>query len=142
MARRGRIKYAPSLLGNVEISKDRSQIFIGGDRKGLRSLARLLNWLATFDQEKVPGMPDGERYHTHLYPKNQTGSYGSLTQFSQKTEVCRLDAKGTSELPEKYRALVKRSAKAVSNDQGRRTARRAARSMGSKRNRAKKQLSQ
>jgi hypothetical protein len=52
-------------------------------------------------------MPDGERYHVHLYAKAPGESFNALTAFSRETEVCRLDAKGTGDLPKKYRSLVK-----------------------------------
>jgi hypothetical protein len=81
---------------NLEISKSRFCIFIGGDPKGLRSLAKLLVFLANVKQELHPNMPDGEREHVHL----QVGQH--LTQFSVATEICRLDAKGTGESPEQY----------------------------------------
>ncbi len=136
MAAFRRPQYPPRILGNVEISRDRKRIFIGGDRKGLRSLAKVLIWLAGLDQEKVPGMPDGECYHVHLHAKDPVGSFGSLTQFSYETELCRLDAKGTGELRENYRALVQRAASAARDAQKRRTDKRAARSSASKRGKA------
>src|SRR4051812_44161132 len=86
--------------GSLEISKTRSGVFIGGDPEGLRSLARLLVWLADVDQESHPSMPDGEREHVHLYSDPM---YKHLTPFSVTTELCRLDAKGTGEFPTKYR---------------------------------------
>jgi hypothetical protein len=86
--------------GSLEISKTESGVFIGGDPEGLRSLARLLVWLADVDQESHPSMPDGEREHVHLYCNPP---YKHLTSFSVTTELCRLDAKGTGEFPKKYR---------------------------------------
>jgi hypothetical protein len=83
----------------LEISKNRSGVFIGGDPQGLRSLAKILVWLADVDQETHPSMPDGEREHTHLACGP---AYSQLSQFSVTTELCRLDAKGTGEFPEKY----------------------------------------
>jgi hypothetical protein len=88
------------IIGTLEISKNRNGIFIGGDPKGLRSLAKILNWLADVDQESHPNMPDGEREHTQLYVEPP---YAHLSPFSITTELCRLDAKGTGELPDKYR---------------------------------------
>ena len=44
----------PSVIeGTLEISKNRAGagVFIGGDPKGLRSLAKILIWLADVDQE-------------------------------------------------------------------------------------------
>jgi hypothetical protein len=85
-----------AIKGTLEISKGRLGVFIGGDPNGLRSLAKLLMFLADVDQESHPSMPDGEREHTHLY----SGQH--LTQFSLTTEICRLDAKGTGEFPARY----------------------------------------
>jgi hypothetical protein len=84
------------IKGSLEISKGRNGVFIGGDTEGLRSLAKLLTWLADVDQEQHPTMPDGEREHTHL---DRTLH---LTQFSATTELCRLDAKGTGDFPDRY----------------------------------------
>jgi len=92
-------KPSPSIEGELEISHGENGIFIGGTPKGLKSLAKVLNWIAEFDQEIV-NMPDGERTHIHLHVKND--DYGSLSEFSEETEVCRLDAKGTEELPSYY----------------------------------------
>jgi hypothetical protein len=93
-AKRG---FPPKIKGNLEISKRRNGIFIGGDPKGLRSLAELLLWLANIDQESDPNVPDGEREHTHLYCGSQ------LTSHSVETEICRLDAKGTGDFPKYYK---------------------------------------
>jgi hypothetical protein len=87
------------IKGNLEISKSRRGIFIGGDPDGLRSLAKMLVWLADVDQELHPNMPDGEREHLPLYPDPP---YNQLTTFSAPTELCRLDAKGTGEFPDYY----------------------------------------
>jgi hypothetical protein len=96
-------KIPPRIKGNLEISKSRCGVFIGGDPQGLRSLAKLLNWLADVDQESHPTMPDGEREHIPLYPN---APYEQLTRYSVATELCRLDAKGTGEFPKKYRRKV------------------------------------
>ncbi len=72
----------PSVItGALEISKRREGIFIGGDPRGLRSLAKLLLWLANLDQEKHSSMPDGEREHVPLYAVDPTLPYNSLTPF-------------------------------------------------------------
>jgi hypothetical protein len=98
-------KSCPSKIkGNLEISKSRAGIFIGGDPQGLRSLAKLLAWLADIDQASYPTMPDGERVHVHLHCD---APYAQLTQFSVPTELCRLDAKGTVEFPDRYRKKKK-----------------------------------
>jgi hypothetical protein len=94
----------PPVEGNLEISKCRAGIFIGGDPDALRSLARLLVWLADVDQESLSQQPDGERVHVHLHARDAEG-FSSLTPFSSETELCRLDAKGTGEFPEKYREV-------------------------------------
>jgi hypothetical protein len=96
------------IRGILEISKNRDGVFIGGNPDGLRSLARILNWLAEIDQESHPTMPDGEREHTHLY----RGTH--LSEFSVLTELCRLDAKGTGDLPEIYKKLKKRTRRRIS----------------------------
>jgi hypothetical protein len=101
---------SPKIEGNLEISKTRAGIFIGGDPKALRSLARLLTWLANVDQEALSRQPDGERCHVHLHARDAEG-FNSLTPFSSETEVCRLDAKGTGEFPKRYLRLEKRSTK-------------------------------
>jgi len=91
----------PKIFGNLEISKTRSGIFIGGDPRAFRSLAKLLVWLADIDQDGLSSQPDGERCHVHLHARDAVG-FNSLTSFSCETEICRLDAKGTGELPKKY----------------------------------------
>ncbi|MFO0898915.1 MAG: hypothetical protein U0836_15935 [Pirellulales bacterium] len=99
------------IQGNLEISKGRGCVLIGGDPKGLRSLARLLLWLADVDQESHPTMPYGEREHVHLYPQRTGAPHESMTRFSVVTELCRLDAKGTGEFPAKYRLAEKKKRK-------------------------------
>lgn len=94
------------IKGNLEISKSRAVVFIGGDPDGLRSLAKILNWLAEIDQDSHPTMPDGEREHTHLY--SDPARYKHLTAYSVPTELCRLDAKGTGEFPKRYRKKTRR----------------------------------
>ena len=101
---RASVPPSPGIMGTLEISRCRTGIFIGGDPDGLRSLAELLIWLANLDQESL-AMPDGERCHVHLHPKPSEGP-ASLTRFSEETELCRLDAKGTGDLPEKYDAVL------------------------------------
>jgi hypothetical protein len=99
---------SPKIKGNLEISMSEDGIFIGGDPDALRSLARLLVWLADVDQESLPGMPDGERCHVHLYARKAPGPFGdSLTPFSQNTELCRLDAKRTGDFPSRYQERKK-----------------------------------
>ncbi len=92
----------PAIEGNLEVSRAQDGLRIAGDPEGLRSLARLLMWLADVDQESHPTMPDGERCHVHLHAGEPIESFNSLTRFSEETELCRLDAQGTGEFPEKY----------------------------------------
>lgn len=89
---------SPAVTGRIEILHGEHGIFIGGDPEGLRSLAGLLIWLADVDQE-INKMPDGERTHVHLHPGPDHDSFASLTEWSEETQICRLDAKGTGELP-------------------------------------------
>lgn len=93
---------SPTIKGNIEISKRRSGVFIGGDPEGLRSLAKLLNWLADIDQECDDGIPVGERRHVHLHACDAVDSFNSLTPTSVETEIGRLDAKGTGSFPNRY----------------------------------------
>jgi len=86
----------PEIHGHLQITHDKCGVFIGGDPEGFQSLAKLLVWFARVDQDKIPFMPDGEREHTHLSP----GTH--LSKNSLKTEICRLDAKGTGIFPPKY----------------------------------------
>lgn len=90
----------PPIEGNVEITKGRKNVRVAGDPEGLRSLARLLLWIADEDQESIHSQPVGERFHLHLYPKRPEFGvgFGSLTEASVEAELCRLDAKGTGDL--------------------------------------------
>jgi hypothetical protein len=88
----------PRIEGNIEIVAEGDRIVIAGDPVGLKSLANSLLFLAGVNQEEVPNMPIGERYHTHLYPGYQ------ISENSSETEICRLDAKGTNEFPAGYKA--------------------------------------
>lgn len=106
MAKRKRNSGSPKMTGNIENSKRRNGIFIGGDPEGLRSLANLLVWLADFDQESETSWIDGFRCHVHLHANEPVKSFNRLTPFSQETEVCRLDGKGTGEFPEKYHQIA------------------------------------
>ena len=110
---------SPRITGHLEISKGQTGIFIGGDPEALRSLANLLNWLAGVDQESLDTMPDGERCHVHLEPK---GTCASLSAFSEETEICRLDAKGTGDFPTRYSVEVqKKATERASKEQRRRS---------------------
>ena len=95
----------PPVEGHVEVTKNQDGVVIAGDPEGLRSLARLLEWIANVDQESIASQPDGERYHIHLHPSRK--GYGSLTASSLETELCRLDAKGTGELRKARRGKAK-----------------------------------
>ena len=89
---------SPAVTGTAEISHGEHGVFIGGDPNGLRSLAGLLNWLADMDQE-AEEMPDGERTHVHLHAGVEADTFASLTEWSEDTVLCRLDAKGSGVLP-------------------------------------------
>jgi hypothetical protein len=78
----------PRLMGDVMIRNEDGKIIIAGDPDGLRSLGRLLAWLAEADQEHWPYLRVGDRAHVHLYPKND------LKEGSTDVELMRLDAKG------------------------------------------------
>jgi hypothetical protein len=92
------VNIPPDLTGNVEISQDKKRIVIAADPEGMKSLAKMLNWLAEVDQESIKNMPDGEREHIHLSP----GTHISYS--SDETEICRLDAKGTGDFPKRYKS--------------------------------------
>jgi hypothetical protein len=102
---------SPTIKGNLEISKSREGIYIGGDPDGLLSLSILLNWLANVDQESLTEQPNGARMHIHLHAKD-VDIFNTLTPFSEETALYRLDAKGTGEFPEKYHTLKKKKDKA------------------------------
>ena len=97
----------PRIEGSLEISKSRYGVFIGGDPAALRSFASLLAWLADVDQSTLASQPEGERCHVHLHA-NGPEAFNSLTRFSVETEVCRLDAKGSGEFPDRYHRAGKR----------------------------------
>ncbi len=83
----------PVIDGNIQASLWKKRIVIAGDSAGLRSLAKLLCWLADLDQEPIPRLPEGERAHIHLYAGSQ------ISADSSELELCRLDAKGTGAFP-------------------------------------------
>jgi len=87
----------PEVSGHLEITRGKHGVFIGGDPKGFRSLARLLNFLADVNQDELKQLPDGERDHTHLHPGSQLGMN------SEEVEICRLDAKGKGDFPKSYK---------------------------------------
>jgi hypothetical protein len=89
-------KAFPKIEGNIEIVNEEDRIIIAADPKGLKSLARTFLFLSEINQEEIENMPDGERYHTHLFPEH------ALSKHSKETEICRLDAKGTEEFPKHY----------------------------------------
>ena len=92
----------PKIVGNLEISSDRNGVFIGGDPSGLLSLAKLLEWIANTNQDRLENIPIGAHFHIHLYHDKTIEAFNSLNEFSKETQICRLDAKGTGEFPEKY----------------------------------------
>lgn len=91
-------KNIPKIKGKLDIYPlihygDTLGINIIGNPDGLRSLAKLLQYLADWDQN-LSGMPVGEREHIHISPESQ------LDDHSCQVEICRADAKGTGELPD------------------------------------------
>ncbi|MBI9017749.1 MAG: hypothetical protein JEZ07_10875 [Phycisphaerae bacterium] len=78
----------PESHGDNQVS-----ICLIGDPDGLRYLAKLLNWLADFDQSNNSDM-EGSREHIHLHSNNQLGNH------SCEVEICRADAKGSGMLPD------------------------------------------
>lgn len=81
----------PRICGRLHISSEGQRVVVVGDPDALRSLARLLDWIADKDQEAIIGQPVGERFHVRLWPEELGGC---LVQSSLETELCRLDAKG------------------------------------------------
>ena len=86
----------PKLTGNIMITDEEGKVVIAGDPQGLRSLATLIAWLANADQEKWPYLAAGQRAHVHAYPGID------ISAGSREVELMRLDAKGTSDLPEGF----------------------------------------
>ena len=86
--KQGKIDIYPQIIDGNLVT-----ISIIGDPDGLRYMARLLDYLADYDQEKSQD-PIGTREHIHLHRNEQLGDY------SCEVELCRADAKGTGELPE------------------------------------------
>ena len=80
----------PRLTGNISITEEEGTVVIAGDPEGLRSLGRLLTWLADTDQEQWPYLPPGGRAHVHIYPKHD------ISEGSREVELMRLDAKRTA----------------------------------------------
>lgn len=89
----------PPIEGNIQASPWKERFVVAGDSAGLRSLARLLLWLADLDQESISRLPEGERAHVHLYAGSQ------LSEDSLELELCRLDAKGTGEFPRGFERI-------------------------------------
>ncbi len=73
-------------------------IHISGDKKGLKSLAEFLFYLANLNQEEVDDklLPNGASEHTNLFPDLD------LSKTSNETVVGRLDKKGSTEFPDWY----------------------------------------
>jgi hypothetical protein len=74
------------------------EVLIHGDKKGLKSLAEQLNYLADLDQDNVPDklLPIGAREHLHLRPNFE------LSKNSLTTIIGRLDSKGTKKFHDKF----------------------------------------
>ena len=71
------------------------EVYIHGNPKGLKSLAKLLLEIAKLNQEKTD-LPNGAREHYHLRPNIE------LSISSDPVIVGRLDAKGTGEYYESF----------------------------------------
>jgi len=54
---------------------------------------------AEIKMSEIARIPDGERTHVHLHGGPTSDRFASLTEWSEETEVCRLDAKGIGLLP-------------------------------------------
>lgn len=80
------------------------EVFIHGNPKGLKSLAKLLLEIAELNQEEVEDkhLPNGAREHYHLTPNIE------LSKSSNKVIIGRLDAKGTGEYYERFIPKKKR----------------------------------
>ena len=74
------------------------EVYIHGDPKGLKSLAKLLIEIAELNQENVEDkyLPIGAREHYHLRPKIE------LSKSSVEVIVGRLDAKGSGKFYDNY----------------------------------------
>lgn len=85
------------IAGNEEttqaVKPEAFSVLIHGDKKGLKSFAELLLYLADLDQETVADkfLPAGAREHTILRPNRE------LSKSSCETIIGRLDAKGTGQ---------------------------------------------
>jgi len=73
-------------------------ILIHGDSEGLKSFAQLLLRLADLQQEELPALPLGAREHVSLRPDLD------LSHSSVEVIVGRLDAKGTGDFYDRYKA--------------------------------------
>jgi hypothetical protein len=82
----------PRLTGTVSIRDDAGKVVIGGDPDGLRSLGRLLTWLADTDLDQWPHLLPGGHAHVHLYPRVD------MSEESRDVELLRLDPKGKGPL--------------------------------------------
>lgn len=78
----------PKLSGSIVIKDEEGKVVIAGDPEGLRSLGRLLTWLADADLQRWPYLPPGGRAHLHIYPKHD------ISEGSAEVELMRLDGKG------------------------------------------------
>ena len=80
-----------SIAGDIRIATyegdDGPVVTLYGDPEGLRSLAVILNDLASLDQQRVPdrNLPVGEGFHLHLFESR------GLTNGSLKLDLGRTD---------------------------------------------------
>ena len=77
----------PKLSGNVTITDEEGKIMIAGDPEGLRSLGRLLTWLADQDLDTWPHLQEGQQAHLHIYPRID------ISEASREVELMRVDMK-------------------------------------------------
>jgi hypothetical protein len=107
MGKSKEVIYSP-LEGNLQViagcEDETGTIYIAGDPKGLKSLARLLIELAEVDQTQLPSLPEmGASEHIHLQPDTHLGK-GSLPLV-----VSRLDDKN-GKFDETFQKATKPSA--------------------------------
>ena len=89
-----------SILGNLQIYNfkefNKKFIAIYCDKKGLESFGKFLIKLSKEKYSRMPGLPKGERIHTHIYPNFH------LSKDSSETIIGRLDAKGIRAFPKNF----------------------------------------
>lgn len=81
---------------NDGVTEQWQEVFIHGDKEGLRSFANQLLKLADLDQESISNLPVGAREHVHLRPNID------ISKSSVEVIVGRLDAKGSGNFYDRY----------------------------------------